>query len=441
MVGSILTTVMSCTINKLVSQLSLVMILLLVYIAARKSKKKRSCLGPPFIYVSTHDEIQNILKYTIDGCLLSSNVLQTTPSHKFPNFIELRSMAFGTYWDGERNHSNALFIADAVSYHSAIYIFSDCQPSSNHQRTMLHTMVTTKDNPGVDHTYGLAFGRDDRLYATFQHTDVVLSFSPQNRTYISKQTWTYSPGKIPPALQQPDTVSIAFENASVVRIPMKQQGSSSNGNNVNNNRYNQPNHWYDYFPGTFYQFGKPRIQKRDAQGVRSILLLHYCDDGSVIANNDMDVVDHQLLGYNYDDVSDIQNKSIIRTMLWIANEDIDGILVIDESTGLAQHILTVHNPIHLMFHGKTQQVFASSKRKHWRGAVFAINPHSMKVIGAYSTNEMDHPTGLAIYENILYVGVQERANIIKFDLKTKKYLGVVVKNVPGEIEHLLLSPC
>jgi hypothetical protein len=359
-------------------------------------------------------------------------VLQSSIIQKIPKFVEFRSMVFGSYWDGERNHTNALFVADAVSYHSAIYIFSDCQVQSSSQseslsdnhRILLNTLVTTAENIGVDHTYGLAFSKNNQLYATFQHTDVVLSFLPQSLTRNEKVPWIYKAGDFPPTLQQPTT-----------------DNGNASSHQINNKRYNQPNHWYDYFPGTFYQFGKPRIQKRSAQGIRSILLLHYCSDGSIVANNDMDLDNQITARYYYNDVSSLQRKHVVKTVVWIANEDIDGILVVDQSTGLAQQILTIHNPIHLLFDGKTQRVFASSKRKHWRGAVFAIDPHAMKTTAVYTTNQMDHPTGLAIYDDVLYVGMQERAQVMKFNVKTKKYLGIAIDNIPGEIESLLLSPC
>jgi hypothetical protein len=405
---------------------------------------------PPFLYVTTHDEVPNVLKYSMTGCLLSSAVLLSSPSLPLPSFMELRTMAFGQHWDGESKHQNALFIADGVSEHSAVSIFSDCaasSPSSSSSslsssslghRLYLGKVVSSKEHRGVDHSYGLAFDANEHLFATFQHTDVLLRFVRNDSSNIPGQRTTYQPGDIPPVLQQPT-------------LPLQQTSNNNNSSSSSSSSRKDVNidHQFssrrvsgdiDFFPGTFLQFGKPNEHhRRDAQGIRSTLVLHYCRDGFVFANN------HQrhpkIAQFHYENMSQLAAAVIERSLVWTANEDMDAVLLADLSTGLVLQSLPIHNPISMFFDGHSQQVFISSKRKHRRGAVVAVNARTLREVQSYSTNVMDHPTGLTVYRDTLYVGLQERAEIVKFRVSTGKYLGVVVNRVMGDIEHLLLTPC
>jgi hypothetical protein len=51
-------------------------------------------LGAPYLYVTEHDRTANVLKYSRDGCLLSTNVLLMDEIYN-SNSVEFRSMAIG----------------------------------------------------------------------------------------------------------------------------------------------------------------------------------------------------------------------------------------------------------------------------------------------------------------------------------------------------------
>jgi hypothetical protein len=55
-----------------------------------------NCLGAPYLYVTVHDKTENVLKYSRDGCLLSTNVL-IIDSKEGRHDVELRSMAVGKH--------------------------------------------------------------------------------------------------------------------------------------------------------------------------------------------------------------------------------------------------------------------------------------------------------------------------------------------------------
>lgn len=84
--------------------------------------------------------------------------------------------------------------------------------------------VSSDENPGCNHAYGLTFDDKGNLYASFQHTDTILHFEKDS----------FIPLAINPLYR--------------------------------NNRNSEA-----YFDGTFLQFGEPCIHDKVHRGVRSIL--------------------------------------------------------------------------------------------------------------------------------------------------------------------------
>lgn len=149
------------------------------YVSYQLAGVSYGCLGAPFLYVTHHDS-HNILKYTRDGCPLSTNVLWFG-SEVGESVGNIRSMMIHPY-----NHiKNALFIANAgenEDEYGRVLVFDNCA-EINGMRSYVKTLVNTKEhnNPGAQHTYSIAFDSHNNLYASFQHTDSVLRYS--NTTY------------------------------------------------------------------------------------------------------------------------------------------------------------------------------------------------------------------------------------------------------------------
>ena len=178
------------------------------------------CLGAPFLYVTVHDKVPNVLKYTRDGCFVSDNVLMTGDVFKGDNDVEFRSMAIGKHKDHD-----ALFIADASNYNSRLLIFGKCVEDANNygRRPYIETVVQSTQNVGVDHTYGVCLDKSGNVYISNQHTDCVLRF----------QVGNFRPMNLPRSLQL--------------------------------------DHRLDYYDGTFVQFGLPREHGTEEQGIRAIV--------------------------------------------------------------------------------------------------------------------------------------------------------------------------
>lgn len=163
-------------------------------------------------------------------------------------------------------------------------------------------------------------------------------------------------------------------------------------------------HTKKYFDGTFKQFGKANVHKDNERGIRSII-------------------------------------TIKKHEMWIANEDFDGIIIVNLNTGLSTDIVRISKPVGLFYDESTHLVYVSSKGKHRTGSVYAISAGSLRIVKSYFEPYMEHPTGVLVYGGILYVVEQVENAILTFDVESTKYLGKIVKHIPHDFEQITLSYC
>lgn len=161
------------------------------------------------------------------------------------------------------------------------------------------------------------------------------------------------------------------------------------------------------FEGTFAQFGEPKDAFKADRGVRGLTYVN----GNV----------------------------------WICNEDLEGILVMNVNSGKVIHMIMLNSPISCYHTPKNKDniVYCSTKNTRFGGAVYAIDTRTYEPIEylVYRTKKMKHPTGITSYKGILYVAEQSHNSIHMFDMDTTKHLGKFVhsKDLPGRVEQLLLS--
>lgn len=159
--------------------------------------------------------------------------------------------------------------------------------------------------------------------------------------------------------------------------------------------------------GTFAQFGEPKDAFKLDRGVRGITYVN----GNV----------------------------------WICNEDLEGILVMNVNTGKVIRMIMLNSPISCYHTPKNKDniVYCSTKNVRFGGAVYAIDAYTFEPIEdlVYRTKHMKHPTGITSYKGVLYVAEQSHNCIHMFDMDTAKHKGKFVhtKLLPGRIEQLLLS--
>ena len=311
--------------------------------------------GPPYLYVTVHHEVKNILKYNRNGRLVSENVL--VGGDKFIHLdSELRSMVIGKY-----KNERALYVADASGLRSQVLLYKPCADLTSW--CFVDSIIRKENNDGVDHTYGICFDDNGNLYASFQHTDTVLRF-------------------------QRDT----FESMD-----------------INPSYYSLNRNVFSYFDGTFVQFGEPMEHSKKNRGVRSILF--------------------------------------VNGNLWIANEDLDGVVIVSVDSGKIITIIPVSSPVGLHyradFGGQSNSggiVFVGCRTTEFGGVVYSIDSYTFEMKNSYyRSHHFKHPTGITSWRHILYVGEQSKNVIHMFDIVSGKHLGKLVDFIPGKIEQLTLS--
>jgi hypothetical protein len=269
-----------------------------------QSGSESNCLGAPYLYVTVHDKTANVLKYTRDGCFLSDSVLIMGAGGSNSD-IELRSMAIGKHKDHE-----ALFIADASNDNSRLLVFGKCieDDTDYGRRPYIETVTESFHNSGVDHMYGVCLDNDGNVYISNQHTDCVLRF----------HVGDFNPMVLPRSLQLDGR--------------------------------------FDYYDGTFIQFGLPKEHSRDKQGIRSI--------------------------------------AHVKSKIWIAHEDLYGVAIADIQSGLVTDIIPLDVAVGLHYDEYNGLVFVSCKSKSRGGIVYALDSETYEISHSYYHHKMLHPTGM-----------------------------------------------
>lgn len=137
----------------------------------------------------------------------------------------------------------------------------------------------------------------------------------------------------------------------------------------------------------------------------------------------------------------IRDITFVNGNLWIANEDIKSISIID-STGYEIHRIKMRDhakPIGMYYDPQYNLVFVSTRSSY--GAVYGINPLTRDVEKIYYQEGMTHSTGVVSYDGILYVGMQTLGKVGTFDIETTEFLEVIIEHFPDSIEKLTLSNC
>jgi nitrogen fixation protein len=178
---------------------------------------------------------------------------------------------------------------------SKVMVYGDCD--STGRRPFLRVVASESTNAGVNHPYGLTIDDVGNLYASFQHTDVVLRFKSDS----------FHP------LALPEAIASRIQNGKLTEE--------------------------EVYPGTFFAYSFSTYSKK--QGIRDI---------------------EWVQGY-----------------LWVANEDIKGVSIVD-SNGYEVEVLQMPNkakPIGVHYNKDYNLVFISTKAEY--GAVYALHPITRKV--------------------------------------------------------------
>ena len=201
-------------------------------ISITNSNKSLSCipLPAPFLYITVHSKYPNILKYSRNGCAIDTSVLIDGP---LSQETELRQIIIGNYM-GE----SSLYVADAQTPNSSVLVYGECLSDNQNRRKYKATIVDYNTNNGASHPYGITFDKNNNVFVSFQHTDVVLH----------------------------------FHHNSFAAMPISDAFSDRRES---------------FYNGTFFQFGRPGMHGSEERGLRGIA---HVNNNLWIANENKDGV-------------------------------------------------------------------------------------------------------------------------------------------------------
>jgi len=74
--------------------------------------------------------------------------------------------------------------------------------------------------------------------------------------------------------------------------------------------------------------------------------------------------------------------------------------------------------------------------------VIAVNVDTFEVENRYGLVGLTHPTGLTVYNDVLYVADQKLKAILTFDIRSERFLEKIwERQAGGDLEQLVLSHC
>eukprot|EP01137_Pigoraptor_chileana_P032166 Opistho-2@21121 len=128
------------------------------------------------------------------------------------------------------------------------------------------------------------------------------------------------------------------------------------------------------------------------------------------------------------------------SLLYIASEDDDAVLVYDTRTGKSVDSIKATKPIGLFLDEAARVLYIGSEDNS-DSLVSAYSLDKGKVTTTFSQKGLTHPAGITAYDGTLYVVGQDSLAIYSFDISTGKYLTKIVTDLPDSPEQITLSPC
>lgn len=131
--------------------------------------------------------------------------------------------------------------------------------------------------------------------------------------------------------------------------------------------------------------------------------------------------------------------------LWIANEDLHRIVIVN-SNGQYVGKIKVRNPLGLLYDDRRRLVFVGSKKSNKdTGSVYGISIDTLNIGKKFTLlggETMNHPTGLAVSSDVLFVAEQSMNVVLTFNITTERFIRQIIGPMANDgIESIVLSDC
>ena len=457
---------------------------ILVYFFVFKFLGEQTCLPAPYLYVTGHNS-ENIFKYSRDGCHLESRVVWYGSERPY----QLRGMATGIYKGHEvifaAQVSDSNDVYDRTHPPSNIIIVGPCSGFSR-KRPYITSINAGRFNSY--HAYSVAMDDNNNVYASFQHTDGVVRFSaetleplPSPKTletmqnngnqYINvfkKKFLGDLPNGTFVQFGRPGIHNVTEQGIrSIAWVPVNftrnDPSAAAAGAATITNSASNPTAYPTNSPVAATVSARPTSTSTSTTTLRNSkpptnsniniasqqptshqstnskrLLSNTAEDGSVIVDPLLDTKPVSIPLHYYE-----ANRG--NQYLWIANEDYNRVFIVDKDAKEVGWI-RIQNPVGMFYDSTRGIVFVGSKSKKATGggAVYGIDINTWSVVKTFQLLGkvgLVHPTGLLVYEDILYVAEQTSNLILAFNVTTQRFLSNVVSSFPDDVEQITLSYC
>jgi hypothetical protein len=137
--------------------------------------------------------------------------------------------------------------------------------------------------------------------------------------------------------------------------------------------------------------------------------------------------------------SGVRAIAFVGENLWIADERVDGITVVDPN-GYSIRTIKMRNPIGVYYDAELKLVFVSSKSSY--GLVYSIDPDTYETVNRYHRAGMTHPTGMVTVQDTLFVLRHQLGTVDTYSISSGKFLGAIISGFGKNLlEQVILSNC
>ena len=128
-----------------------------------------------------------------------------------------------------------------------------------------------------------------------------------------------------------------------------------------------------------------------------------------------------------------------QSIYFVASKDKNQILAV-QPNGSVVGSFTADDPIGVYVHSPSLSLFYSNSGDSNPGVVL-IDLQTAEQKRFYSHPDLTHPTGMVVFNGVLYVLAQDDGSLMAFDVETGEFKEKVIKGFEDAPEQIILSPC
>mmetsp|Transcript_17070 Transcript_17070/g.20092 ORF Transcript_17070/g.20092 Transcript_17070/m.20092 type:complete len:337 (-) Transcript_17070:194-1204(-) len=191
--------------------------------------------------------------------------------------------------------------------------------------------------------------------------------------------------------------------------------------------------------GAAYYNSRVYVTNQDSCTITSYLVSED-NDNSQASNEDLIA---SFYPCNVDDSTTSELRGITfdnSGVFYVAYKQADLILVYNATTKHQLGTRKCTSCIGITYDANTNSIFAGSSDDD-KVHQYKAWPDLDKIQTFSNSDHLGHPSGVTVYNDVLYVGSQETSRIVSFNITNNDYLGTIVKDFEDTIEDLTLSFC